>query len=88
MDVDDPEGFYKACAFRHDPRNYCDGVIFDRHYVLGEVVGWKPRLPGGDNHRSGSGYPSCDIAGGKMYIVDSRSKEDIYFAKLDVSALN
>jgi hypothetical protein len=174
--VDDPEGFHKACAYRQDVRNYCegsfyqtddgrihmmmrtdplphqqpegllavtesadngktwsepaltgytdcgcrfqfgrlpdgrffglscpkpkgartplilatskDGIVFDRHYVLGETVGVKSRLPGGDKDRGAYGYPSCDIAGGKMYIAYSRSKEDIYFMKLDLSALS
>jgi hypothetical protein len=64
-----------------------DGVVFDRHYILGDVIGEKPRLPGGDKDRGAYGYPSCDIAEGKMYIVFSRSKEDIYFKKLELSAL-
>jgi hypothetical protein len=173
--VDDPEGFHKACAVRHDALNYCeasffqtddqvihmmlrttplpnqpsrgllavtessdngktwsepaltsytdcscrfqfgrlpdgrffglscpnpkgarsplvlatstDGVVFDRHYVLGEFPGVKPRLPGGDKDRGGYGYPSCDIGNGKVYITYSRSKEDIYFMKLDLSQL-
>ena len=173
--VDDPEGFHKACTFRHDSLNYCeasfyqtddgmlhmmmrtdpmpgqqhsgllavtesvddgktwseprltsytdcscrfqfgrlpdgrffglscpkpkggrtplvlaiseDGIVFDRHYLLGDVIAQKPRLPGGDKDRGAYGYPSCDIANGAMYIVFSRSKEDIYFKKLDLSIL-
>ena len=173
--VDDPEGFHKACFFRKDPRNYCegsfyqtddgkihmmlrtdplpgdkhngllavtesadnaktwsepmltnytdcscrfhfgrlpdgryfglscpkpksgrtpmvlatsrDGVVFDRHYVVGSAPATKPRMPG---HAKGGayGYPTCDIANGKMYIIFSRSKEDIYFAKLNLDALS
>jgi hypothetical protein len=172
--VDDPEGFHKACIFRHDVRNYCeasffqtddgvihmmqridrivpnpsegllavtqsadngetwsepmmtsytdsgcrfqfgrlpdgrffglscpsprsdrtplilatsqDGVVFDQHYELGGISGATPHIPG--HHRNGIyGYPSCDIADGKMYIIYSRNKEDIYFSKLDLSAL-
>lgn len=64
-----------------------DGISFDRHYVLGSAVGVKPRIPGGDKDRGAYGYPSCDIAHNTMYIVFSRSKEDIYFAKLDLSLL-
>jgi hypothetical protein len=173
--VDDPEGFHKACAFRHDPRNYCeasffqtddgiihmmlrtvplpdekhdgllaltesrddgrtwseplltgytdcscrfqfgrlpdgryfglscpdpkgprsplvlstsaDGVRFDRNYILGDLRGLRPRMPGGDKDHGAYGYPSCDIANGKMYIVYSRTKEDIYFTKLDLTQL-
>jgi hypothetical protein len=63
-----------------------DGVVFDQHYELGSVSGTKPRIPG---HDKGGvyGYPSCDIAEGKMYIVFSRNKEDIYFSKLDLKTL-
>jgi hypothetical protein len=64
-----------------------DGVVFDRHYILGDVPNLKPRMPGND--KGGAyGYPSCDFAKGKMYIVYSRAKEDIYFIKLDLSALS
>jgi hypothetical protein len=63
-----------------------DGVIFDRHYVLGSVPRVMPRIPGHD--KGGTyGYPTCDIADGTMYIVFSRSKEDIYFAKLSLNQL-
>jgi hypothetical protein len=64
-----------------------DGVVFERHYILGEVAGEKPRMPGGDKGRAGYGYPSCDIKNGVMYIVYSRSKEDIYFKKLNLNLL-
>jgi hypothetical protein len=173
--VDDPEGFHKACFFRHDLRDYCeasfyqtddgvihmmlrtgpilpdkhdgllavtestddaktwsepmltsytdcscrfhfgrlpdgrffglscpnpkgsrtplvlatskDGISFDRHYILGDSTASKPRMPGGA--KGGAyGYPTCDIADGKMYIAFSRAKEDIYFTKLDLSALS
>jgi hypothetical protein len=44
-------------------------------------------MPGGD--KGGAyGYPTCDIADGKMYIVFSRAKEDIYFTKLDLRTLS
>jgi len=63
-----------------------DGVVFDRHYVLGDVTPSKPRLAG---HAKGGayGYPSCEIANGKMYFIFSRNKEDIYFAKLPLSTV-
>jgi len=64
-----------------------DGVVFDRHFILGEQPSTKPRLPGGS--KGGAyGYPTCDISNGKMYIVYSRTKEDIYFMKLDLSSLS
>jgi hypothetical protein len=64
-----------------------DGVVFDRHYILGDVAATRPRMPG--NNKGGAyGYPTCDIAGGKMYIVFSRAKEDICFTQLDLSALS
>jgi hypothetical protein len=64
-----------------------DGISFDRHYILGDSTASKPRMPGGD--KGGAyGYPTCDIADGKMYIVFSRAKEDIYFTKLDLRTLS
>jgi hypothetical protein len=66
-----------------------DGITFDRHYVLGDLPSnTKPRIPGGDKDRGPYGYPSCDIADGKMYVVYSRHKEDIYFMKLELTALS
>ncbi len=63
-----------------------DGVIFDRHYILGDLAKGRARLPG--NHKGGIyGYPTCDIAGGKMYLAWSRNKEDIYFGSFPLSAL-
>jgi hypothetical protein len=64
-----------------------DGVRFDRNYILGDLRGLRPRMPGGDKDHGAYGYPSCDIANGKMYIVYSRTKEDIYFTKLDLTQL-
>jgi hypothetical protein len=64
-----------------------DGVVFDRHYVLGDAPPGKPRMPG--NHKGGTyGYASCDIAGGTMYLTWSREKEDIYFGSLKLSSLS
>jgi BNR repeat-like domain len=63
-----------------------DGVAFDRHFILGESLDSKPRIPG--MAKGGAyGYPSCDIAGDKMYIFYSRGKEDMYFMKLDLKML-
>ncbi|HEX4231900.1 MAG TPA: sialidase family protein [Bryobacteraceae bacterium] len=64
-----------------------DGVVFDQKYILGDITGLKPRMPGGDKDHGAYGYPSCDIAVRKMYIVYSRCKEDIYFTKLDLKTL-
>ncbi len=63
-----------------------DGVVFDRHYILGDAAASKPRMQG---HAKGGayGYPTCDIANGNMYIVFSRAKEDIYFTKVPLDAL-
>jgi len=63
-----------------------DGVVFDQHYEVGGIPGMTPHIPG--HYRNGVyGYSSCDIANGKMYIIYSRNKEDIYFSRLDLSAL-
>ncbi len=62
-----------------------DGVVFDRHYIVGDITGTKPRMPG--LAKGGVyGYPTCDIANGKMYIIFSRNKEDIYVTKVDLKA--
>jgi hypothetical protein len=64
-----------------------DGVVFDQHYILGESLASKPRMSG--MAKGGAyGYPTCDIAEGKMFIVYSRAKEDIYFMKLDLKILS
>jgi len=43
-------------------------------------------MPGND--KGGAfGYPTCDIANNNMYIVYSRSKEDINFMRLPLSAI-
>jgi len=62
-----------------------DGVVFDRHYVLGNLGRTKSRLAG--RSIGTYGYPSCDVADGQMYIVFSRSKEDIHFCRLDLKSL-
>jgi len=62
-----------------------DGVAFDRHYILGNVGRTKSRLAG--RSIGTYGYPSCDIAEGKMFIVYSRSKEDIQFCSLNLKDL-
>jgi hypothetical protein len=62
-----------------------DGVVFDRHYILGNLGRTKSRLAG---RTIGTyGYPSCDVADGKMFIIFSRSKEDIHFCSLNLKAL-
>jgi hypothetical protein len=64
-----------------------DGVVFDRHYVLGDLAPTRPRQPG--QAKGGTyGYPSCEISGGRMYIIFSRNKEDICFKKLNLDLLS
>jgi hypothetical protein len=63
-----------------------DGIVFNQHFILGETRVLE-QLPGMLN-RDGYGYPTCDIAEGKMYIAYSRGKRDIYFMKLDLKTLS
>lgn len=62
-----------------------DGVVFDRHYILGDLGRTRSRLTGRSNGTYG--YPSCDIADGMMFIVFSRNKEDICFCRLNLKDL-
>jgi hypothetical protein len=63
-----------------------DGGVFDRHYILGDAPPERARMAG--NHKGGRyGYPSCDIAEGRMYLTWSRNKEDVWFGSFPLSAL-
>lgn len=64
-----------------------DGIRFDRNYILGDLQGFHQRIPGVAKGSGAYGYPSCDIADNTMHVVYSRTKEDIYYMKLDLRLL-
>lgn len=63
-----------------------DGVVFDRHFVLGDEPDTPPRLEG--HHKGGRyGYPSYHILGDTLLVIYSISKEDIAVCRLDIGGL-
>ena len=63
-----------------------DGVVFDRHYVLGKEAAGKPRMRG--SHKGGQyGYPYMHIAGKTAYVIYSVRKEDIRLCRFPLSEL-
>ena len=63
-----------------------DGVVFDRHYILGDGPAHEPRMPG-TAKRGRYGYPSCHIRDDAIYIVNSVSKEDIAVVRIPLDRL-
>jgi hypothetical protein len=64
-----------------------DGVIFDRHYIVGDELQSSPRMPGmakGGRY----GYPYLHLLGDQVHIIYSRYKEDICIARFPFSALS
>jgi hypothetical protein len=57
-----------------------DGVVFGRHYVLGDDAQGEPRLPGYLKHGR-YGYPFLLAAGDTALVVYSTNKEDINVAR-------
>ena len=64
-----------------------DGIVFDRHYILGDEPELKPRIPGLYKHGR-YGYPYMHVANEQAYIIYSRYKEDIYVARFQLSDLD
>jgi hypothetical protein len=63
-----------------------DGVVFDRHYVLGGDP-WTPaRIPGYWKYGQYS-YPSYHIVDGVFYAVYAPNKEDIAVCRVPLKAL-
>ena len=53
-----------------------DGVVFDRHYLLGGEESAGSRLPG--RHKGGRyGYPVLHLDGDNAYAIHSIEKEDV-----------
>lgn len=57
-----------------------DGVVFDRHYVIGDDAQGEPRIPGYLKHGR-YGYPFLAVAGDTALVVYSTNKEDINLAR-------
>jgi hypothetical protein len=53
-----------------------DGIVFDRHYVIGGDAQGEPRIPGFLKHGR-YGYPFLAVAGESALVVYSTNKEDI-----------
>jgi hypothetical protein len=62
-----------------------DGVVFDRHYVLGDEAQGEPRIPGYLKHGR-YGYPFLAIANDTALMIYSTNKEDINVARFRVPA--
>ena len=64
-----------------------DGVVFDRHYILGDEPHTGPRMPG--RAKSGRyGYPSFHILDDTMFVIYSIEKEDIGVCRFALSELD
>ena len=64
-----------------------DGVVFDKHYVLGSEPATGPRLSG--HHKVGRyGYPSYHILGDYVFVIYSINKEDIAVCRVKLTELS
>ena len=63
-----------------------DGVVFDKHFILGDEPGVPPRYPG--HHKGGRyGYPTYHIMDGTMFVIYSIGKEDIGVCRFSLQEL-
>ena len=63
-----------------------NGVVFDRHYVLGDAPATSPRFPG--IHKGGRyGYPSYHLTEQTLWVIYSINKEDVALCRVALSAL-
>ncbi|MGC9469577.1 MAG: sialidase family protein [Anaerolineae bacterium] len=63
-----------------------DGVVFDRHYILGDEPATRLRIPG--DHKGGRyGYPSLAIAEDTAFVIYSINKEDVAVGRFPLRAL-
>lgn len=63
-----------------------DGVVFDRHFIVGDEPQGVPRLPGYLKHGR-YGYPYLHVSGPDGFVIYSRNKEDICVARFSLSGL-
>lgn len=63
-----------------------DGIVFDRHYVLGSEPRTQPRIPG--NHKGGRyGSPYLHVMEDMAFMIYSQEKEDIFVGRFPLSAI-
>jgi len=63
-----------------------DGIVFDRHYVLGDEPPGTPRMAG--HHKNGRyGYPSYLLVDDVLLVIYSVNKEDIRVCRVALSEL-
>jgi len=64
-----------------------DGVVFDRHYIIGNEPDRGPRVPGfGKSGRYG--YPYLHVAGAYGFVIYSVAKEDIGIGRFKLADLS
>jgi hypothetical protein len=64
-----------------------DGVVFGRHYLLGDRPNVLARIPG--VHKYGRyGYASCHVAADTIFVVYSVNKEDIFLMRIALKDLS
>jgi hypothetical protein len=88
----DGRAFAVSCPAPASPRTPLvlaaseDGVVFDRHYVLGAEANHLAREPG--VHKYGRyGYPSYHVAGETMLVIYTICKEDVAVCRFALSEL-
>ena len=62
-----------------------DGVVFDRHFVIGDDAQGVPRIPGYLKHGR-YGYPFLVVVGDRATVIYSTNKEDINVARFRLPA--
>ena len=63
-----------------------DGVVFDRHFIVGDAPQDLPRRPGFLKHGR-YGYPYLHVMGDTGLVIYSRNKEDICVGRFGMSGL-
>lgn len=63
-----------------------DGIVFDRHFILGNEPSGKPRAPGFCKHGR-YGYPYLHVEGTTGYVIYSVNKEDIAIGRFRLADL-
>ena len=63
-----------------------DGVVFDRHWILGDDV--YVRRQDGLNKGGQYGYPHTLVAGGHLFVIFSRMKEAVQVFRILLSELD
>ena len=63
-----------------------DGVVFDRHFIVGDEPERPPRMPG-RGKRGRYGYPYLHVMDDTAFVAYSIAKEDIAVARFPLAAL-